>query len=388
RTWVYPAQYSDEENGEYRDVFFKFQWAIDSDLEIGVHQFILDKGVPHVPRLLYAASMVGKGASGPYRQRFKGEVMVMEDVGMSIASAFDANGLNKSDAEIIDLFAGYAHALFAAATVEDDKFALHRDVSMGNLMVGPSGKPYIIDWGCGRVCTVGEKMRSSSKEMIGTAIYMGIRILANSKSRSVVDDLESLFLVLCHCIWRRYGTRNGNYESLWSQRNLAHVKDSRMCWLASTNNLFRRMEFSSSRPSEALCCLVKGMHGLLFPSTSPIASFDFPCDDPRVDSFDKQAWLRVFDAAASMAVDSLQTPMPCLGALQAHVKNDSGRRISFIAELPIQPLEKQVGSSQSDSYNMLLDADNMEHRPETPTADISRKRFSGSDSHIAKKPRQ
>ncbi|KAJ1814755.1 hypothetical protein LPJ56_004764 [Coemansia sp. RSA 2599] len=147
RTWVYPAQYSDEESGEYRDVFFKFQWAIDSDLEIDVHQFILDKGVPHVPRLLYAASMVGKGASGPCRQRFKGEVMVMEDVGMSIASAFDANGLNKSDAEIIDLFAGYTHALFAAATVEDDKFALHRDVSMGNLMVGPSGKPYIIDWG-------------------------------------------------------------------------------------------------------------------------------------------------------------------------------------------------------------------------------------------------
>ncbi|KAJ1807489.1 hypothetical protein LPJ75_004790, partial [Coemansia sp. RSA 2598] len=142
----------------------------------------------------------GRGAVGAFGQRFKGEAIVMEDVGVSIQSAFDKDGLNLSDAQILDVFAGYVHALLAAADISEDRFVLHRDVSMGNLMVGDNGAPYVIDWGCGRVCSVDETVRSCGKEMIGTAIYMGIRVLGNCKTRSVIDDLESLFLVLCHSL--------------------------------------------------------------------------------------------------------------------------------------------------------------------------------------------
>ncbi|KAJ2549818.1 hypothetical protein EV175_004302 [Coemansia sp. RSA 1933] len=63
-----------------------------------------------------------------------------------------------------------------------NKFVLHRDVSMDSLMVGNDDSPYVIDWGCGRVCTDGEEPRSAGKHIIGTATYVGIRILANCKT--------------------------------------------------------------------------------------------------------------------------------------------------------------------------------------------------------------
>ncbi|KAJ1727161.1 hypothetical protein LPJ72_006069, partial [Coemansia sp. Benny D160-2] len=65
---------------------------------IDVHQFVLAKGVRHVPRLLYTAIVEGKGI-GPNNQKFKGEALVMEDVGGStVWHAFDKNSLNMGNA--------------------------------------------------------------------------------------------------------------------------------------------------------------------------------------------------------------------------------------------------------------------------------------------------
>ncbi|KAJ2645305.1 hypothetical protein GGH99_008315, partial [Coemansia sp. RSA 1285] len=188
RTWAYPAQYFHDKRDRPRNAFFKFQWAFDDEPEISVHQFVLDNGVPHVPKLLYTANIESTGCDSN-NQKLKGEAIVMEDVGISIKNAFYEDGLNMSEAKIIDIFAGYAHTLIAAAKVNNRRFVLHRDVSIGNLMVGHDGSPYVIDWGCGRVCTVYEQPRLAGKQMVGTAIYMGIRILTNCKTRSVIDDL-------------------------------------------------------------------------------------------------------------------------------------------------------------------------------------------------------
>ncbi|KAJ2658677.1 hypothetical protein IWW48_003916 [Coemansia sp. RSA 1200] len=207
QTWAYPAQYFHDKRDRPQNAFFKFQWAFEDEPEISVHQFVLDNGVPHVLKLLYTANIESMGCDSS-NQGFKGEAIVMEDVGISIKNAFYEDDLNMSEAKIIDIFAGYAHTLIAAAKVNNRRFVLHCDMSTGNLMVGHDGSPYVIDWGCGRVCTVYEQPRSTGKQMVGTAIYMGIRILTNCKTRSVIDDLESLFLVLCHCIWRRYGSKN------------------------------------------------------------------------------------------------------------------------------------------------------------------------------------
>ncbi|KAJ2760963.1 hypothetical protein H4S06_001457 [Coemansia sp. BCRC 34490] len=66
RTWSYPAKCYD---GKIHNTFFKFQWGYDGDFEIDVHQFVLAKSVPNVPKLLYTAIVEGKGV-GPNNQKF------------------------------------------------------------------------------------------------------------------------------------------------------------------------------------------------------------------------------------------------------------------------------------------------------------------------------
>ncbi|KAJ2645762.1 hypothetical protein IWW40_005875 [Coemansia sp. RSA 1250] len=108
----------------------------------------------------------------------------------------DSGGLELTDAEIVDAFAGYAHTLIAAATMDTDtNFVLHRDVSTGNLMISNDKMPYVIDWGYGRICAENEVPSYSDKKMIGAAVYMSIRVLKQCWKRSVIDDLESLFLL-------------------------------------------------------------------------------------------------------------------------------------------------------------------------------------------------
>ncbi|KAJ2522188.1 hypothetical protein H4217_000921 [Coemansia sp. RSA 1939] len=380
RTWSYPAKCYD---GKAHNTFFKFQWGYDGDFEIDVHQFVLAKGVRHVPRLLYTARVEGKGV-GPKGQQFKGKALVMEDVGGNIVwHAFDKDGLNMGDAYIIDVFAGYVHTLLAAAVIDSqNKYALHRDVSMGNLMVSVKGAPYVIDWGCGRVCTHGEEPRSSGKQMIRTAIYMGIRILTNCATRSVVDDLESLFLVFCHCLWRRYGKRNAHYEDIWSVKSLSNVSNARIAWLVSEKNFFDRMGLSENDTPKALRALAIGMYTVLFPSKSPIHSFSADDDDPRVDAFDAQEWLQVFDIAIGYASINGGVHMRCLHKLRKYVKRKSARRISFIVEPAIQPsedsLEDGLHASSNSGSERPSDGSNIGDLPESPTPSGFKKRPPGS----------
>ncbi|KAJ2187224.1 hypothetical protein IW144_006091, partial [Coemansia sp. RSA 522] len=135
RTWVYPAQLKRkiaDQPDEIDDVFFKFQWSFDGDGEIDVHRFVLERGVPHVPKLLHTAIIEGK-AYGTHSPKFKGEAMVMEYVGKSVKSLF-GNDTLCTPSKIIDIFAGYVHTLVAAAGIDNGQYALHRDISIGNLM--------------------------------------------------------------------------------------------------------------------------------------------------------------------------------------------------------------------------------------------------------------
>ncbi|KAJ2174197.1 hypothetical protein GGH16_001433, partial [Coemansia sp. RSA 560] len=274
RTWVYPAQLKRkiaDQPDEIDDVFFKFQWSFDGDGEIDVHRFVLERGVPHVPKLLHTAIIEGK-AYGTHGPKFKGEAMVMEYVGKSVKSLF-GNDTLCTPSKIIDIFAGYVHTLVAAAGIDNGQYALHRDISIGNLMVTEDGSPYIIDWGCGRVCAEDDGPRSSAKEIIGTAVYMGIRILAGCNARSVIDDLESMFLVLVHYVWLTYGKMDPIYKYLWITPDLGMVKAMRVSWLNAKDTFFFNMGGSEILP-KALHALVESLYELLFPSTFSIGTLN------------------------------------------------------------------------------------------------------------------
>ncbi|KAJ1763866.1 hypothetical protein LPJ74_006751, partial [Coemansia sp. RSA 1843] len=328
RTWLYPEC----RIGGKRAVF-KFQWLPDGALESAVHQFVLAKGVPYVPALLYAATVASNQSSSSSSSSGKGtdippplpigEALVVEDVGSSVLSAF-----NKPEVEIIDIFAAYTHTLISAAKIHENRFVLHRDVSLGNLMVTRKGHPYIIDWGCGNVCYIDKDRLPSGKVIVGTAIYMGIRILRKCRTRSVVDDLESLFLVFCHCLWRQYGTENPYYEYLWTRGDLDLVTLTRTNWLRSKAALFEHMEIKGCLP-EPYRILAEGMFDLLFPSSFPISSFERNIDDPRVAAFSSSEWLHIFEEAVDVTG---ATATPYLKQLQDYMAATPDRRISFIAE--------------------------------------------------------
>ncbi|KAJ2722613.1 hypothetical protein GGI07_003200 [Coemansia sp. Benny D115] len=91
---------------------------------------------------------------------------------------------------------------------------LHRDISAGNIMVTKSSVS-VIDWGYGRaddsvLPCIKKKVNTAWKIDIdeittiekkndgntGTLCYMGVRILMGSATRSLFDDIESLFYVV------------------------------------------------------------------------------------------------------------------------------------------------------------------------------------------------
>ncbi|KAJ2248893.1 hypothetical protein GGH98_003711 [Coemansia sp. RSA 454] len=390
RTWVYPAQLKRkiaDQPDEIDDVFFKFQWSFDGDGEIDVHRFVLERGVPHVPKLLHTAIIEGK-AYGTHSPKFKGEAMVMEYVGKSVKSLF-GNDTLCTPSKIIDIFAGYVHTLVAAAGIDNGQYALHRDISIGNLMVTEDGSPYIIDWGCGRVCAEDDGPRSSAKEIIGTAVYMGIRILAGCNARSVIDDLESMFLVLVHYVWLTYGKMDPIYKHLWITPDLGMVKAMRVSWLNAKDTFFFNMGGSEILP-KALHALVESLYELLFPSTFSIGTLNAKSTDPRRKDFKVSAWLGAFDNAANIARKECNIPMPNLDMLREHVRTNLNRRISFIDEPSLPPQENTNKENRSqnlpdEGFEELLSEGSKGNLPETPTQNSSKKRLSDLTNYSGNK---
>ncbi|KAJ2498643.1 hypothetical protein GGH96_004144 [Coemansia sp. RSA 1972] len=382
RTWVYPAQLKRKipnQPDKIDAAFFKFQWGFDGDGEIDVHRFVLERSVPHVPKLLHTATIESK-AYRTQSTKFKGEAMVMEHVGKSVKSLFSNDTLH-TPSKIIDVFAGYVHTLVAAAGIDDKgRYALHRDISVGNLMVTKNGSPYIIDWGCGRVCEMNDDPRESAKEIIGTAVYMGIRILAGCKTRSVIDDLESMFLVLTHCIWHTYGKKDSTYKHLWIFTDLDLVKDMRGSWLSTKDTFFFKMCGSETLP-KALRTFVDSLYRLLFPPTFSIGTLNAESSDTRQEDFKVEAWLNAFNAAAKIAKKGSKMCMPNLDMLRKYVRKNLDRRISFLNEpsLPPQDVTNKENRSQNlpdEGFEELLSGESKSNLPETPTQHSSRKRLS------------
>ncbi|KAJ2137776.1 hypothetical protein IW136_003379 [Coemansia sp. RSA 678] len=166
-----------------------------------------------------------------FDQQLTGELLLLEDAGKDIRLFFkDA----KADSwQMIDVFAGYFHALLVAATGnEQGEFIIHRDISAMNLLIKDS-QPFVIDWGNGVHAFSADRITSKSVR-VGTAPFMGIRALNSSSRRSLVDDVESLFLVFSYCLWSVYGKDSDFMRNMWQGK--MDVKKSiitRRNWLTS-----------------------------------------------------------------------------------------------------------------------------------------------------------
>ncbi|KAJ2156041.1 hypothetical protein GGF46_005453 [Coemansia sp. RSA 552] len=278
---------------------FKFHWHYEDASEASVHKAALKLNVPYTPRLVYASSVhcssfYSEDDKYDFTEPLYGEVMIIENAGVSIESAFEELD-NDAACTMVDIFAGYVHSLFVAAMGDNDMYVLHRDISMNNLLVlGDS--PRLIDWGCGRVFHMADRT-PSSHSIVGTAVYMGIRILAGHTCRCVVDDLESLFLVLCHLLWRHYGRKDKNYASLWrGRKDTQHVILTRLAWLERHSSFLNYMQLSSTCPP-MLKALAEGLYELLYPRDTTVHYLHQFEDDPRAKEFSAARWVEAFAKA-------------------------------------------------------------------------------------------
>ncbi|KAJ2220996.1 hypothetical protein EV180_004811, partial [Coemansia sp. RSA 518] len=149
------------------------------------------------------------------------EYLLMEDCGETIESRFSKisgpwvlpNLIKSACADISDAITKTTECLVEAASAG----VLHRDISAGNITIC-KGQIRVIDWGYAKLLhTNTPEIQNIANEwgfdlgdvtknenihdgMTGTPLFMGIRVLFGHPTRSLLDDIESLFYVAMYAL--------------------------------------------------------------------------------------------------------------------------------------------------------------------------------------------
>ncbi|KAJ2217156.1 hypothetical protein EV179_000623 [Coemansia sp. RSA 487] len=299
RSWLYSTITGAETEANRERCILKLHWCLRDLSEARIHKRVMEMNVPHTPQLIDSAT-IQIDATNDYI----GEILLIEGSGIEL-NQFLINLDSSSVHRVVDIFAGYLHTLLVAATGDKCEYILHRDISAGNLLVKDS-KPYVIDWGCGLIAKKNEPRIPSTISAVGTAPFMGIRILYSSKCRSLLGDLESMFLVLSYCLWNKYGdgsdaTRKDDFAKMWNGAlNPDDMIDTRNKWLTKHDKYWGMMKIQKC--PNFLKALAIGMYDLLFSGygalVSDLASMPI---DPRLANFKAEKWAKVFRDAANLA---------------------------------------------------------------------------------------
>ncbi|KAJ2091614.1 hypothetical protein IW138_001842 [Coemansia sp. RSA 986] len=320
RSWLYNVKVSDDSKRQSQECILKLHWYYGNLTEVRVHKRALEIGVPRIPQLLGSASVTCSDSS-----MYNGEIILMEDSGKDFSQFFKELSPGHV-CKAVDMFAGYLHTLLVAVTGDSKGYLLHRDISARNLLVKDS-KPYVIDWGSGLIVTHVEPRKVSQSTVVGTAPYMGVRVLTSVGNRSLLEDLESLFLVLSHCLWERYGNRAGRdetsqFEDMWNgSLSPEYLLEARSSWLASSETYWEKMEIMQC--PEILKSLAIGMFMLLFSDINePIKRFAKRPIDSRLFKFKAGKWVDVFNKAAEPTEKFYYDDFTHLNILREYVHNN------------------------------------------------------------------
>ncbi|KAJ2125246.1 hypothetical protein IW147_001145 [Coemansia sp. RSA 720] len=316
RSWLFYVQLdyrSGEKQPHYKNRhILKIHWHEVDAREGEVHKQAIEVGAPYIPPLLLA---------GNISSAQNWEALLMGDAGTSIRDHIIWNDPLQAKL-VLDMFVGYSHTLLAANAGDGQCFVLHRDVSAANLLVDDSHQPQVIDWGCGLISPTNQSDRQTGiKAIVGTAPYMSCRVLNKKCKRSVIDDLESLFLVFSHCLCKHYGHPDKKWTSyMWhGVLGFSDLLEKREQWLKDVDSYMSKMCLDDECPQQ-LRDLATNMFGVLFGKrvgyVSAIADFE---SDPRCSTFTNKLWANVFRNVAEDLV------LPCLERLEQFVKAQHGK---------------------------------------------------------------
>ncbi|KAJ2447504.1 hypothetical protein IWW46_000267 [Coemansia sp. RSA 2440] len=311
RSWIFDASVKSA-TGTANHIL-KFHWHNDNSSEVFVHAKAVEFGVPHTPQLVGAIAIPARD-----EESMAGEMILLDDAGKDIYTFFSKLQPENSY-QMTDMFAGYFHALLAAATGDVRKFILHRDVSVKNLLV-KNMQPFLIDWGCGIVADIDIPRYAPKYAMVGTMPFMGLRVLSKRSNRSLIDDLESLFIVFAHCLWLKYGTIPAEDKKYWDGTAPTNeLINFRIRWLLCESSFIKNMKLENC--PEELRNLAKVMYGLVYP-LSKVELYNIYDDatDPRLATFNVHKWIAAFDTAAASSKSANVTRVN-LEHLREYVEN-------------------------------------------------------------------
>ncbi|KAJ2394009.1 hypothetical protein GGI23_004857 [Coemansia sp. RSA 2559] len=321
RSWLYDARVYPKDEDKWKDCILKLNWCSFNKAEAPVHKRAMDMRVPYTPCLIDSAT-IPIDADNEY----VGEVLLIEKCGQQVGKFFIDLHEHRVH-RIVDIFAGYLHTLLAAADGDEDGYILHRDISAGNLLVKDDRHPYIIDWGCGLVAKKNQSRTPSTATVIGTAPFMGIRVLRWTSHRSLLEDLESLFLVLSLCLWNKFGdgqdnTRKDDFAEMWrGALTTDKIIASRLEWLHSHDSYWSTMKVKDC--PDCLTELATGMYDLLFPEGGAfLEDISKKAMDPRISQFKAEDWTGLFKNAVNLVDEAVRTGFDHVDSLCKYVRDN------------------------------------------------------------------
>ncbi|KIK67587.1 hypothetical protein GYMLUDRAFT_190229 [Collybiopsis luxurians FD-317 M1] len=184
-------------------VLLKDNWRIDGfDPEGKTYRVLNSKNVRNIPQLITAGNVSGSPGwtcgNEPFLQQQKRGVhlhyrLVLDTVGYSLTHFTSTWQL--------------VNAIYDAIIAHGDAFTLasqlHRDISVGNIIITDDGRGMLIDWELSKHL---EQKEPRSYERTGTWQFKSIRLLEATAEKpvehSVGDDLESFLWVLSWVVGR------------------------------------------------------------------------------------------------------------------------------------------------------------------------------------------
>ncbi|KAJ2845920.1 hypothetical protein IWW36_004588 [Coemansia brasiliensis] len=224
-----------------RKVFLKLSWTPVNRLpESAVYDVLQSANISHTPTLL-DSGIVDKGTFG-----YRVEYLVIADAGVPLIEYLEKNAENGL-AKVSELACTALKQVSSCLAQAWNAGILHRDVSKGNVTI-KDGQATLIDWGYAKLIpnnsldidALAEKWFFNKKDVMdnedahdpltGTPLYMSIQVLAGSKFRTVVDDIESMFYVVLHALCENSQSGIGKFAAkpppldFKENTNLAHVR--------------------------------------------------------------------------------------------------------------------------------------------------------------------
>ncbi|KAJ2801780.1 hypothetical protein H4R20_003540 [Coemansia guatemalensis] len=194
-----------------KPVVVKISWSpVDRLPECAMYEALQAAGVPGVPNVI-SHGFISDDLFG-----YRVELLLLEDCGIPIGAYFAESGSDtKSRSEREGELAEYTKQIATTLVRAYDSGILHRDISYGNITI-KNKRAYLIDWGYAKFLPwahTGElaqrwgfgdtnvtQNENEHDSITGTPLFMSVQILLGATERSIMHDLESLFMVMLHSL--------------------------------------------------------------------------------------------------------------------------------------------------------------------------------------------